>query len=460
MASHMNQVQKHHCNEEGFERLLRSATGGVEFGARILFLFKRAGYLAALLIIVGMVAACSSPVRLMPTPVKFTTGQIDPFEQSIAAGDGTTIPLLYATNRAVLVEARQPIYTIFPSDTLRFGVAQVRIGDGLLDWDRIRAMSTSGDERDRPILNLERLDELAAVSPNEVAEPDAQTRAFFASVNQALAVSPHKDLIIYVHGFNNAVWRGTAQAAQFHHFTGRQAVVLAFLWPSAGSLLSYATDVRVARASVPAFSRLVELLATHTDAKHINILAFSAGARIVSEGLAVVAQPHDGESREQARARLRLGQIYFAAPDEDTNRFVSDLTQYIDLTQRISVSANPNDGALRLAARHQGASRAGRPNMDELDAQQWEFLIAASQRLNFDMIRIKPADIPGMPRRAHGFWYENAWVSSDVLMQFLWHKGPQERGLEANSTLDGLRFWTFPNDYEARVSDVLSRRRP
>ena len=74
--------------------------------ARILFLFKRMSYLAALLIVVGAVAGYSSPVRLMPTPVKFTTGQIDPFEQSISAGDGTTISLLYATNRAVLVETR------------------------------------------------------------------------------------------------------------------------------------------------------------------------------------------------------------------------------------------------------------------------------------------------------------------------------------------------------------------
>jgi hypothetical protein len=98
MANHMNQALKHHCNEEGFVRLRRSATGRIGYSACILFLFKRASYLATLLMVVVAVAGCSSPVRLMPTPVKFNTGQIDPFEQSIAAGDGTT-RFLYSMRR-------------------------------------------------------------------------------------------------------------------------------------------------------------------------------------------------------------------------------------------------------------------------------------------------------------------------------------------------------------------------
>lgn len=411
--------------------------------------------LAALL--TTLLAACSSPVQLMPTPVKFTTGQSDPFAHK-AAADITSIPLLYATNRAVFLESRQPFYSIFPSDTLRMGVAKVQIGDGTLDWDQLRQLSTSGSQRGRPVLSLERMEELVALTPQTDAETSPEAQAYFALINDALAVSRHRDLIVYVHGFNNAVWRGTAQAAQFHHFTGRQAVVLAFLWPSAGSLLSYATDVRTARASVPAFARLLELLARNTNAEHINVLAFSAGARIASEGLATLAQPRDGESREELRKRLRLGQIYFAAPDEDTYRFVTDLRQYIDLTERVSLGANLGDRALRFAARHQRASRAGRPDAGDLTEEQVDFVNAASQRLNFDMIWVDPRAIPDLNRRAHSFWFGNAWVSSDVLMQFLWHKAPAERGLQEGFTQQGMRFWTFPSDYDQRVKALMQQR--
>src|SRR3546814_3500257 len=115
-----------------------------------------------LLACVLALAGCSSPVRLMPTPLKFTTCYVDPFSQG-KSGESSFISLFYATNRAVLIESRQPVYTIFPSDTLRLGEAQVRIGDGQLDWDRIMALSTSDVDGDRPILSLERLEEMAAL---------------------------------------------------------------------------------------------------------------------------------------------------------------------------------------------------------------------------------------------------------------------------------------------------------
>lgn len=58
-------------------------------------------------------------------------------------------------------------------------------------------------------------------------------------------------------------------------------------------------------------------------------------------------------------ARLRLGQIYFAAPDIDTRLFVNDLGAYIDIADRVSVAANLNDSVLRFAAVVGRVSRAG-----------------------------------------------------------------------------------------------------
>jgi esterase/lipase superfamily enzyme len=139
-------------------------------------------------------------------------------------------------------------------------------------------------------------------------------------VNKALRSSASRDLLVYVHGSNNTLPRGAAQAAQLRHITGRRKVVLAFLWPSAGSILKYFTDVGNAAASVDPFVRLIELLAANTDAQGIDVLAYSAGAQIVSPGLARLGTPRPGETPEQLRRRLRLAQIYFAAPDIDTRR--------------------------------------------------------------------------------------------------------------------------------------------
>jgi esterase/lipase superfamily enzyme len=116
-------------------------------------------------------------------------------------------------------------------------------------------------------------------------EDSAAAVAFFEHVNAALASSPNTELLVYVHGANNTVPRASAQASQFRHFTGRRKVVVVFMWPSAGSLLRYLTDVGNAAATVDTFARFVELLAAYTRASKIDVLAYSAGAQVTSPAL-------------------------------------------------------------------------------------------------------------------------------------------------------------------------------
>lgn len=409
-----------------------------------------------LLLAALLLSACETPVRLMPTPVSFRSGDADPFAAAGSRMLGTEVPVLYATNRGAVVEKPEPLHTILPSERLRMGVAHVRIGDETLTWEELHRLSTSDDPDQRPIVQLDKLEPLASIGPNDrVADlPDA--RAFFALVNRALAASASQDLLVYVHGSNNTIPRGSAQAAQLRHFTGRRMVVLVFLWPSAGSILKYFTDVANAAASVDPFVRLIELLAANTDAKAIDVLAYSAGAQIVSPALARLGTPRPGETPEQLRRRLRLAQIYFAAPDIDTRRFVDELGQYVRTVDRVTIAANLNDSALRFANIVHRASRAGRPDPTELDAAQTGFLIEATNRFGFDLIRVSPYDIPNLPVRSHDFWYEDAWVSSDLLGLVLLNADPQRRGLEVQSLPGGTRFWTFPPDFDLRVKELFA----
>ena len=257
---------------------------------------------------------------------------------------------------------------------------------------------------------------------------------------------------MYVHGSNNTMPRAAAQAAQFRHFTGRRMVVLAFMWPSAGNILRYLTDVNNAAATVDSFARLLELVAANTTASKIDVLAYSAGAQVTSPALLKLATtPKAGESREALRQRLRLGQIYYAAPDIDTRRFVDELAQYIDITDRVSVAANLNDSVLRFAALVGRASRAGRPNPGDLNAEQSDFLVEATRQLRFDLIKVDPNDIPNLPVSSHAFWYDDPWVSGDLLVQFLLNAAPERRGLNEQKSTLGSKFWTFPNDFNVRV---------
>lgn len=417
-------------------------------------------WLVALMVAAALLAVLLSggetPVRLMPTPVGFRGGDVDPFVVAGAKAPATDVPVFYATNRGAVIEKPVPLYTALPSERLRMGVAHVRIGDGTLDWETLHRLSTSDDEGERPIVHLDWLEPMVSLAKDESVADSPDAQAFFALVNKALAASASRDLLVYVHGSNNSVPIGAAQAAQLRHFTGRRMVVLAFLWPSAGSILKYLTDVANAGASVDPLVRLLELIAAHTQAANIDVLAYSAGAQIASPALVRLATPRPGESRAQLRSRLRLSQIYYAAPDIDTRRFVDDLARYVDTVDRVSVAANLNDSALRFASIVHRNSRAGRPNPTELDERQTEFLLDASRRLGFDLIKVDPNDIPKLPLRAHDFWYEDPWVSSDLLGLMLLDAEPARRGLLVQRTESGITYWTFPPDFDLRVRQLFA----
>ncbi|MCV2353034.1 alpha/beta hydrolase [Paucibacter sp. B2R-40] len=412
--------------------------------------------LLALVLLTLHLSACQSPIRLMPTPVSFRTGAVDPFAQAGATLHGTEVPVLYVTNRGAVIEKPEPIHTILPSERLRMGVAHVRIGDEALDWETLHRLSTSDDSDERPVVQLEWLEQMASLGAKQSVADSVDAQAFFALLNKALASSESQELVIYVHGSNNTMPRAAAQAAQLRHFTGRRVVVLSFLWPSAGSLLKYFTDVGNAKASVEPFVRLLELVAEHSKASSIDVLAYSAGAQIVSPALAQLGQSaRPGESREQLRKRLRLNHIYFAAADIDTRRFTDELKHYVDMVQRVSNAGNLNDSALRFSALVNRASRIGRLDPTELDAEQSSFLIDASRDYGFDLIKVDPSAIPKLPQRSHAFWYEDPWVSSDLLGLLLLNAAPDQRGLESQSGPRGARYWTFPPDFDLRVKQLF-----
>lgn len=407
-----------------------------------------------------VLVACQPTVYLMPTPVALSAGAVDPFAADSESKKDTRVPVLYATNRVPVGAPEGRVYTIFADDAVHLGIAHLRIGEEGFDWRQLRAISTGETVERRPPLILDGLEEWAVVQKSDMKEVlSADARRFFDGVNQALSESQDKDLMVYVHGANAGIYRASAQAAQYRHFTGHNSVVLVFAWPSAESFLKYGTDVKHAAETVPIFAQFIEQLALHTNARSINILAYSAGSQVTSPALAQLRDSAGDEPVETVRRRLRLGEVYFAAPDANFQGFVSDLKRYVELSQNVTLAANLNDDVLAIAQMHHGVSRAGRPDLEELTEEETEWLLQASKDPRFDVIFVDPATIPDLGKGSHGFWYENPWVSTDVLIQFLAHARPAERGLVENEGEQGGRYWTFPPDYDTRIVELLRAAR-
>ena len=375
-----------------------------------------------------LLTACQSTVYLMPTPELLRNGQRDPFAANPEQALSPDVQVAYATNRLSAFDSgRWPYVTLFDRK-LRLGFATVRLGGEGLSADELHASSTAAERESAVPLTLVATQEQSVLSPSQGTSLSTEAKTLFDQINEALAGSRDPDITIYLHGANNSFYRSSAQAAQYAHFTGRNSVVMLFSWPSAESLLRYAVDVNNARRTVPVFAEFLELLARHTNARYIDVLAYSAGAQILSPALAALRAKHPGEDENSLRKRFRLGEIYFAAPDVDFSIFLRDLATYDGMVQHVTLALNPNDSVLAFAARHHGVSRAGRPDPAELTEEETRLVQAAYGEMAFDLLLVDPDVIPGLPRGAHDFWYRHPWVSTDVLIQLLYQARPSERG--------------------------------
>jgi esterase/lipase superfamily enzyme len=283
----------------------------------------------------------------------------------------------------------------------------------------------------------------------------ADAEAWFASIDAALAKSRDHDIIVYVHGANTNLERAAGQAAQLHHFTGRNAVVVLFAWPTAENFLRYSRDMVTAFGAAPHLARFIQLLDASTDARKIDVFTYSAGGTVGSDGLAIV-----GRDADQPGAVVpALGEIYHAAPDADFRAFVDDMASYAGKAERTTVAVNLGDSALRLSQLVNRASRAGRPDMRELNQEQTDWLLGATTQYGVDVLRVRPENIPGLSSRSHTFWYDDPWVSSDVLITLLYDLPAGERGLEEGETPAGAHYWTFTPDYPKKLAGVIDRLR-
>jgi esterase/lipase superfamily enzyme len=406
------------------------------------------------LAVIGITVALAfyhPPMRLMPAPEAFLDGEVNAFSANPALTQDPRIPLFYATNRLPIGPRSNRLYAVVPGWDMHMGVATIRIGEEGTTWDRIYAWSTGASDDRRPFLNLENLSEQAKFETGEPLTEEAQ--AWFADINTALERSRDKDIIVYVHGANTTVERAAGQAAQLHHFTGRNSVVVLFAWPTAENFLRYSRDMITAFGAAPHLAKLIELLAENTDAEKIDVFTYSAGGTVGSDALAMV-----GRDPEQPDAQsFRIGEVYHAAPDADFRAFVDDMRDYADDVQRITVAVNMNDSALRLSQAVNRASRAGRPDMQELSPEATGWLLQAATNYGLEVLRVRPENIPGLSNRSHTFWYDDSWVSSDVLITLLFHLPPDERGLAKGEGPSGPHYWTFMPDYPEQLAKVMER---
>jgi esterase/lipase superfamily enzyme len=188
--------------------------------------------------------------------------------------------------------------------------------------------------------------------------------AFIAEINRELSKRPpsKRDILIFVHGFNNTTSDATLRLAQFVEDTDFSGVPVLFTWASAAKGSEYVYDLNSALIARSQIGKLTTIL-NKTRAESVDIFAHSMGTFLTMEGLV----------RQQAIGRLDKGitidHIVLAAPDIDLNLFETQLAELPpSIVKKMYLLISKDDFALRFSRQIAGGvQRVGAADTADLE---------------------------------------------------------------------------------------------
>ncbi len=184
-----------------------------------------------------------------------------------------------------------------------------------------------------------------------------ETDAFFAEIQGAMREArdsgeePHA--LLYLHGYNNSFEDAAIRAAQIGFDLKVPGATAFFSWPSRGSVRAYPADEASIEASEPAITQFLVDFTAHCGAEKVHVIAHSMGNRGLLRALQRIA------ANAETRGKVKLGQIFLAAPDVDRDLFLDLARLYPEHAERTTLYASDADLPVHLSARLHGAPRAG-----------------------------------------------------------------------------------------------------
>ncbi|MFL6648880.1 MAG: alpha/beta hydrolase [Sulfurifustaceae bacterium] len=420
-----------------------------------LSIFQPATVAYALLAALSVTGGCATyEPHMMPAPVVFKDDRLD-FAPRLSSELRTTrVPVFYAAVGPPVADDKTAPSDAGADDALRFGVADVRLGEPQWNWDDLLAsdrVSTIDHLRPGAVTNVDDLGR----APRGADVPASAARDFIARINAQLARANNKELVLYVHGYRVTFDDVAVTMSSFEHYLGHGAMVF-FRWPTGVHWWNYG-DCDRAERYIPDIENVIALVA-RSDAQYINLIAYSCGSSLLARALVRLRSRQPNEDRAALARRYRLGNVIFAASDSDFKPFARDYVPPImDLAQQTIVYMSRNDRALWFSSLVAGGSRLGSPDVAELTPQELERLAADPRFQGIDVSDVRGAHEVSGGARGHGYWYANEWISADVTVSLRYPVPPGKRCLVRPP---GRNVWRFPDDYPQCLAEQLLRIAP
>ena len=365
---------------------------------------------------------------LMKTPNLYLGAAEDPFAALPESRRTVDVNLIYATDRAPLMEAEKPQgtgnqYGHDCSDSLFYGRATVALGEGAT-WAELHDASVTRRRDHRFVPRLTRTAQTGRFPAASktwrmedgalTAGPSADEAAaeLAALVEGEMAGATRKEAFVFVHGYNNQFYHAALTMAQLWHFMGRPGVPVIYSWPAGrGGLRGYTADSESSQFTVFHMKQFLRALAATPGLEKIHILAHSRGTDVVTTAIKELMLEYRSAGLD-TRAALKLGNLVLAAPDLNLDIVNQSLVAegMIFVPERFTVYLSKGDRALKLSSwLTDSVKRLGSLILDELNPRERANLTSLPNMTFIDAD--VESDITG-----HAYFWVNPAASSDVIL--------------------------------------------
>jgi len=179
---------------------------------------RRAILLGCALAALGLAACRTTNEVLMPSPVLYRGGGLDPFAHLPPDARTPSVRLFYTTARQPGESADDPYCGNRSSRTLRLGRVSVRIGDEGMTWDDLHADSMAEERAESIPLRIASVAEVGTLDSDGLPDPSVPLSGpvarFTEALNAELAATRDRELLVYIHGTKVSFYRGCVRAAE------------------------------------------------------------------------------------------------------------------------------------------------------------------------------------------------------------------------------------------------------
>ena len=247
---------------------------------------------------------------------------------------------------------------------------------------------------------------------------------FVARLRNKVQESPHRALLVVVHGFRERYPSALRKTAFLGHVLDINAPVLLFDWPGnqGSSLSGYRRARDVAIESGAELAKTVELVIREVQPERLWLIANSMGGQVVADAFSLLYQHAD-----LADAQPEIEDVVLTAPDVDHEQFDAQFKQEITaLAKHLTVYVSSNDRALLVS---RIINRGARRGESTLSPEQLQEAVRVSELVEPGNDRITLVDVTPVnrTRNFHNFSLETPEFFDDLFLRLVNTETPRNR---------------------------------